>query len=138
MDSTDHQFDRGHQKPYPSVVERAIPVLPVDDLAQARRFYVDILGFREVFRAHYPHQPEEGTILGVERGGLRIHLDCPMPGHGRNACAVLEVEDADALHKEWHERVGTDSAPQTQTWGSRTFDLVDPFGNTLFVIGPSK
>jgi uncharacterized glyoxalase superfamily protein PhnB len=26
--------------------------------------------------------------------------------------------------------------PRDEEWGGRTFDLVDPFGNTIFVIGP--
>ena len=26
--------------------------------------------------------------------------------------------------------------PKNEEWGARTFDLLDPSGNTLFVIGP--
>jgi hypothetical protein len=29
-------------------------------------------------------------------------------------------------------------APRNESWGARTFDLVDPFGNTIFVMGPPK
>jgi hypothetical protein len=28
--------------------------------------------------------------------------------------------------------------PRNEEWDARTFDLIDPFGNTLFVIGPAK
>jgi catechol 2,3-dioxygenase-like lactoylglutathione lyase family enzyme len=35
--------------PAESYMERAVPVLPVDDLARAKRFYVDGLGFEVTF-----------------------------------------------------------------------------------------
>jgi len=117
-------------------MERAIPVLPIDDVKKARAFYVDALGFRLVFEAHYPHDPEDGTILGVERGTIRIHLDCPMPGHGRDACVYLDVDDADALYGEWSANIDIADGPADQPWGARTFTMMDPFGNALYVAGP--
>ena len=115
--------------------EQAIPVFPMDDPTKARSFYVDGLGFRELFAGHYG---SDGTILGFERGGLRINLDCPMPGHGREACACLEVLDTDAVFEQWHAKVAICDAPKNEEWGARTFTVIDPFGNTLFVVGPIK
>ena len=114
-------------------MERAVPVLPGDDVKVAKEFYVDGLGFRVTFEV-----TEDGTngLLGLERGALYLTIDCPMSGHGRNACAVLEVESADALYEEWKGRIPMQRPPMNQTWGSRTFDVTDPFGNTIFVIGP--
>jgi catechol 2,3-dioxygenase-like lactoylglutathione lyase family enzyme len=89
--------------------ERAIPILPMDDPAKARRFYVDSLGFRELFEGHYGR---DGTILGFERGGLRINLDCPMSGHGREACACLEVLDADAVFEQWRAKIAIRDGPR--------------------------
>lgn len=40
-----------------------------------------------------------------------------MKGHGRGACVSLHVDEE---------------------WGARTFDLLDPSGNTLFVMGPVR
>ncbi len=119
-------------------MERAIPILPVDDPQAARRFYTDGLGFRVLYEARYPHGPEQGTIIALERGTIRIHLDCPMPGHGRDACVYLEVEDADALYEEWRAEVAIHDPPQDQPWGGRTFSVMDPFGNALFVVGPQR
>jgi hypothetical protein len=64
-------------------MEQAIPILPADDLALAMAFYVDGLGFRVLFEAS-----EDGRsgLLGLERGTIRLTLDSPMDGHGRNAC----------------------------------------------------
>jgi len=75
--------------------ERAVPILPGDDLALAKDFYVDKLGFKVLFEA-----TEDGTngIMGLERGTIELTIDCPMSGHGRNACASLRVNSADAYY----------------------------------------
>jgi uncharacterized glyoxalase superfamily protein PhnB len=49
----------------------------------------------------------------------------------------IEVDDADAYHREWSAKVNVLRAPRDEDWGARTFDLLDPFGNTIFVMGPS-
>lgn len=116
-------------------MERAVPILPVEDLRVARTFYVDGLGFEVAWE-----NTEDGVtgLLGVARGTISITLDCPMSGHGREACVSLEVNDADALYHEWRERVKVKTPPADQPWGARTFDVIDPFGNTIFVMGPSR
>jgi catechol 2,3-dioxygenase-like lactoylglutathione lyase family enzyme len=114
-------------------LERAVPILPVDDLRVAKQFYVDKLGFEVVFEA-----TDDGTngLLGVRRGAILITLDCPMTGHGRDACVSLHVASADRYYEEWRQRTKILRPPRDEAWGGRTFDLVDPFGNTIFVIGP--
>ena len=113
-------------------MERAVPILPADDLSVARHFYVDKLGFRVLF--------EEGDgksgILGVQRGSIEITIDAPMAGHGRDACVSLRVDDADAYYDEWSEKVEIPKPPRDEYWGARTFSVHDPAGNTIFVIGP--
>ena len=117
-------------------MERAIPILPIDDPEVAEKFYVHSLGFRMLFQASYSHDSGQGCIVGLERGHLRLNLDSPMPGHGRDACVLLEVNDADALYQEWHSRADIRKPPENQESGARTFSVTDPFGNTLFVVGP--
>jgi catechol 2,3-dioxygenase-like lactoylglutathione lyase family enzyme len=114
-------------------MERAIPILPVEDLATAKAFYVNGLGFRVTFEASGDGR---SGLLGLERGTIQMTLDCPMQGHGRNACVALQVEDADAYYREWHAKVTVLRAPKDEDWGARTFDLLDPSGNTIFVMGP--
>jgi len=116
-------------------MERAVPVLPADDLGVARDFYVDRLGFRVTFEA-----TDDGKtgLLGLERGSIALTIDCPMSGHGRAACVSLQVDDADDYDDEWRQRVAVKRPPKNEPWGARTFDLIDPFGNTIFVMGPSK
>ena len=71
-------------------MERAIPILPAQDLAAAKSFYVDGLGFRVTFEAS-----EDGRsgLLGIERGTIQMTLDSPMKGHGRNACERRKMRD---------------------------------------------
>ncbi len=114
-------------------MERAIPILPADNLADAKAFYVDKLGFRVTFEAS-----EDGRtgLIGLKRGSIELTIDSPMDGHGRDACVSLHVDDADAYYREWSEKVKVLRAPKSEAWGARTFDLLDPSGNTIFVMGP--
>jgi catechol 2,3-dioxygenase-like lactoylglutathione lyase family enzyme len=114
-------------------MERAVPILPADNLAAAKTFYVDGLGFRVTFEAS-----EDGRtgLLGLERGTIALTIDSPMDGHGRGACVSLHVDDADAYYHEWSAKVPVLRAPRNEDWGARTFDLLDPSGNTIFVMGP--
>lgn len=116
-------------------MERAIAILPTDDLSIARAFYVEGLGFRVTFEAS-----EDGItgLLGLARGGIELTLDCPMDGHGRDACVSIYVDDADAYYREWSARVSCLRPPHDEAWGARTFGLLDPSGNTIFVIGPTR
>ncbi|MBC7896882.1 MAG: VOC family protein [Cytophagaceae bacterium] len=116
-------------------MEQAIPILPADDLRVAKEFYVDRLGFAVRFEA-----TEDGTqgLLGLQRGGILLTIDSPMSGHGRDACVSLQVDDADAWYDEWAPRVEMKRPPRNEDWGARTFSVIDPFGNTIFVMGPVR
>jgi catechol 2,3-dioxygenase-like lactoylglutathione lyase family enzyme len=114
-------------------MERATPILPADDLTAAKSFYVDRLGFGIRFEVS---EDGKNGLLGLERGSIYLTLDSPMAGHGRDACVSLEVDDADAYYREWRNRVEVKRPPKDEAWGARTFDLIDPFGNTIFVMGP--
>ena len=116
-------------------MERAIPILPGDSVTTARDFYAKGLGFDVTWQAS-----DDGVegLIGFRRGGIELTVDCPMSGHGRNACVSIQVEDADRYHDEWCQSVEIKRPPQNEEWGSRTFSVTDPFGNTIFVMGPVK
>jgi catechol 2,3-dioxygenase-like lactoylglutathione lyase family enzyme len=114
-------------------MESAIPILPTEDLATAKTFYVDGLGFHVTFQAS---EDGHSGLLGIARGTIEMTLDSPMDGHGRNACVALRVDDADSYFREWSARVDVMRPPKDEDWGARTFDLLDPSGNTLFIMGP--
>jgi catechol 2,3-dioxygenase-like lactoylglutathione lyase family enzyme len=115
------------------MLERAVPILPGDDLGVAKDFYVNKLGFQVQFEA--TDDGKDG-IMGLERGTIELTIDCPMSGHGRNACASLRVSSADSYYEEWRQKVQISRPPVNEPWGARTFGFQDPFGNSIFVIGP--
>jgi catechol 2,3-dioxygenase-like lactoylglutathione lyase family enzyme len=116
-------------------MERAIPILPATDLRVARDFYAAKLGFRVLYELT---DDGKNGLLGLARGSIQITVDSPMEGHGRDACVSLEVDDADEYYSEWSSKVAVLRAPRNEPWGARTFDLLDPFGNTIFVMGPVR
>ncbi|MCG9895011.1 MAG: VOC family protein [Fimbriimonadaceae bacterium] len=114
-------------------MNRAVANLPSLDLVVARRFYCDLLGFQVIFDTS--EGGREG-LVGLERDGMRINIDAPMDGHGRQACVSLEVDDVAALHAEWAAHLPGLEPPADQPWGARTFGFQDPDDNTVFVLGP--
>jgi len=114
------------------VIERAVPILPGDDLAVAKAFYVDKLGFT----VEWEFTDGDIGMMGLARGGIELTIDCPMSGHGRNVCVSLRVNSADAYYEEWRHKVEIERPPRDEEWGARTFGVRDPSGNTIFVIGP--
>jgi hypothetical protein len=77
-------------------MERAIPILPSHDLAAAKVFYVDGLGFRVTFEASADGRT---GLVGLQRGTIELTLDCPMESHGRNACVSLHVAESPPVMK---------------------------------------
>jgi transketolase len=68
-------------------MERAVPVLPVDDLCVAKEFYVNALGFQVLYEAS-----EDGKtgILGLERGTIRPIHECT---NQRSVNSAMTVAD---------------------------------------------
>jgi len=116
-------------------MEKAVPIIPAENLAVAKAFYVERLGFDVSFEIT---DDGHSGLLGIKRGTIEITLDCPMAGHGRNACVALQVDDADRYYNEWKDKVDVLRVPKDEEWGARTFDLLDPSGNTLFIMGPGR
>jgi len=114
-------------------MERAIPILPTEDLAAAKAFYVGGLGFHVTFEVS---EDGHSGLLGLARGTIEITLDSPMEGHGREGCVSLQVDDTDSYYREWSLMVNGLRPPKDEEWGARTFDLLDPSGNTILVMGP--
>jgi hypothetical protein len=48
------------------------------------------------------------------------------------AIPILPADD------EWRDHVEIRRPPKDEAWGARTFDVMDPFGNTIFVIRPVR
>jgi len=82
---------------------RAIPILRIFDLARAREFYIDFLGFR----IDWEHRFEDSApvYMQVSRGDLVLHLS----EHHGDCCPGIEPTP----------------------WRSRLMEVIDPFNNRL-------
>ena len=117
-------------------MERAYPVLRIDDYEEAKRYYLDFLGFSIDFE--WRHAEGLPAYMGVSRGGIALHLtehrgDVAGPG-----AAYLQVESVHDLHGEL-KRKKSDLTEELidQAWGSTELKLVDPFENQLTFTSPT-
>ena len=110
---------------------KTIPLLRIFDVAKAKEFYVDFLGFTIDWEHRY--EPDTPLYMQVSRGSCVLHLS----EHHGDACpgsAVrIPLEDVDALYEELKSRPYSGYFPEVQAtpWGSRDMSILDPFGNRL-------
>jgi uncharacterized glyoxalase superfamily protein PhnB len=109
----------------------AIPVLRMFDVAKAREFYLDYLGFTVEFELRFNENAP--LFMGVSRDGLTLFLSEHHGDGTPGSHVVVQVEGIDELHRELaakHYRYMNPSI-QTQEWGTREVMVVDPFNNRL-------
>ncbi len=110
---------------------QTIPILRIFDVAKAKEFYLDYLGFQ----ADWEHRFEPGLPLymQVSRGTCVLHLSEHYGDATPGATVFLRVRGVEALHEELkqknyrYQRPGIGLAP----WNAKLMELTDPFGNRL-------
>jgi predicted enzyme related to lactoylglutathione lyase len=104
--------------------EKALPELPVDDVAAMVRHYCDVLGFSINYQQH------DTAVL--ERDAVSVVLIARTPKHTGIGSLYCYVHDEDALHAELAEAgAAVAGAPVSQPWGLREFVVHDPAGNRI-------
>jgi catechol 2,3-dioxygenase-like lactoylglutathione lyase family enzyme len=111
--------------------DQTIPIFRMFDVAKAKEFYVDWLGFT----VDWEHTFEENmpVYMQVSRDNLILHLsehhgDCS-PG----AKIIVNTDQVEELHREIiarnykYNRPGLERPP----WGVLCFTVIDPFGNRI-------
>ena len=109
-----------------------IPLLRIFDIAKAREFYVDWLGFT----IDWEHRFEENfpVYMQVSKDNIRLHLT----EHHGDCCpgSKVYIEFAGGLtayhsllkEKDYrYMKPGLQKAP----WNALTMEVIDPFGNKL-------
>ena len=112
-------------------VLQTVPILRIFDVAKAREFYLDYLGFR----TDWEHRFEPGLPLymQISKGGCVLHLSEHYGDASPGATVFLRVTGLDDFHQELsgknyrYQRPGVETAP----WNARLMQLTDPFGNRL-------
>ncbi|MBX9585443.1 MAG: VOC family protein [Gemmataceae bacterium] len=115
----------------PLQVSQVVPVLRIFDVAKAREFYLDFLGFR----LDWEHRFEPGlpVYMQVSRAGCVLHLS----EHHGDACpgstVFLRVTGLDDYHREITAKGYGYLRPGVEPTfhNSRGMELIDPFGNRL-------
>ena len=108
-----------------------IPVLRIFDLAIARAFYVDWLGFQ----VDWEHRFEPGmpVYMQVSRGPVVLHLSEHFGDCSPGAKVLVNTDDVEALHRELAARPNRSMRPGVELvpWKAKVMEVIDPFGNRL-------
>ncbi len=115
----------------PLQVHQTVPILRIFDVAKAREFYLDYLGFTLDWEHRF--EPEAPLYMQVSRGGLVLHLSehhgdgCP------GAVVFLRVSGLADYHAEISAKGYRYLRPGLETTfrGTLGMNLTDPFGNRL-------
>lgn len=119
----------------------SITVLPVTSVAESFRWYERALGFRTVYLHEGEDETEPTNYAILRRGRLPVHLILDEPPPHRRAwtragCGYLYlvVKDVHTIYEEVRSR-GIEVARELQTegWGARGFNLIDPSGNAIHI-----
>lgn len=105
-------------------------ILKVKDLAAARGYYTDKLGFSAT---------ENTTDSFVELKGPGEAMLALMPTDGPSGASAemyFATDDVDRVYREWQAKgVSLRSEPTDMPFG-RTFSFTDPDGHNLWVLKP--
>lgn len=110
---------------------RAIPILRMFDVAKAREFYLDWLGFSVVFE--HRHEPALPLFMAIERAGLRLYVSEHHGDSSPGAHVMVETRGLDAFRAELLAKGYRYGRPGivAQPWGARDLTVHDPFGNRI-------
>ena len=107
-----------------------IPIIRIFDVAKAKEFYLDFLGFALEWEHRF--EPAMPLYAQITRSGLTLHLSEHHGDASPGATVFIEMAGIEALHRELRDkrygyaRPGVEQAP----WG-RELQVADPFGNRL-------
>ena len=112
-------------------VLQTIPVLRIFDVAKAREFYEEFLGFHVDWE--HTFETNSPTYLQISRDGCVLHLtehhgDCS-PG----ATVFVRMRGLEQFHREITAKSYRYMRPDIELapWKAKLMQLTDPFGNRL-------
>jgi extradiol dioxygenase family protein len=111
--------------------QSVIPILRIFDIAKAREFYIEFLGFSVDWENRIV--PEGPLYMQVSRGPLKLHLS-EHHGDGTPGSAVFVlVRNLMSLHRELTEKAYKYNRPglERMPWGAQQVSVIDPFHNEL-------
>ncbi len=113
------------------MLQKIIPIIRIFDVAKAKEFYIDWLGFE----IEWEHQFEPNTpyYIGIKRDDIQFHLS---EHHGDSVPGVrvfIECNEIEKYFAELQSRPYKYYRPGIQEtfYGSKEMVVQDPFGNKL-------
>jgi ribosomal-protein-alanine N-acetyltransferase len=113
-------------------VERVIPILRIFDVAKAKEFYVDYLGFTVDWEHRY--EPDLPLYMQVSRDGLTLHLSEHYGDGTPGSTVYVEMKGIEAFHAEIAAKKYNYLRPglnEGHGKNGKMLALTDPFGNRL-------
>ncbi len=108
-----------------------IPIIRIFDVAKAKTFYIDWLGFS----IDWEHRFEENfpLYMQVSKGALLLHLTEHHGDATPGANVFIRLKGIDALLSSLQQKEYRYSKPSIENapWNARVMTVCDPFGNRL-------
>lgn len=119
----------------PTHFPKAVPEIPVSNVANAAEYYVHALGF------HLDWHNNQDGIGGISQGDCRMFLtNAPFRQDYGNGAPVMiwlnlsSKHEVDELYHQWRDAGAKILAePEDKPWHLREFRVADPDGNQLRV-----
>jgi catechol 2,3-dioxygenase-like lactoylglutathione lyase family enzyme len=108
------------------VLHAAVPVLRIFDVAKAKEFYLDFLGFTLDWEHRFA--PDLPLYAQVSRSGVRLHLSEHYGDGTPGSVVYIRVENIAALLRELHDKQARFARPDP---AGEEAAITDPFGNVL-------
>ena len=113
------------------MLRKAIPILRMFDVAKAKEFYIDWLGFTIEFE----HQFEENTpyYIGIKRDNIEIHLSEHYGDATPGSKVFIICDEIEKYYNELQGRPYKYYRPclEKAFYGALEFSVQDPFGNKI-------
>ena len=110
---------------------QTIPIVRIFDVAKAREFYVDFLGFAIAWEHRF--EDVSPVYMQIERAGCVLHLtehhgDC-CPG----STVFVWMKGLDEVHREISAKNSVYNRPGVEEtfYGAKCMEVHDPFGNRI-------
>jgi catechol 2,3-dioxygenase-like lactoylglutathione lyase family enzyme len=109
----------------------AVPILRIFDIAKAREFYLDYLGFQVDWEHRF--EPRLPLYMQISRGGMLLHLS----EHHGDACPGSTVLVTTAGLEDFHREITAKDYAyprpciEIAPWNAKVMQVTDPFGNRL-------
>lgn len=109
---------------------QTIPILRIFDVAKAREFYCDFLGFAVTMEHRF--EPDLPLYMAVERAGLALHLSEHHGDASPGSTVFVQMHEIAAFHAELSAKGYGYARPglTREPWGTQ-MEVPDPFGNRI-------